>query len=246
MSRDDLVPGVLDALRTSVAVVDDSGDVTWANETWLRVRDEQGADTVAAVRVGANFIEVARRTARAFGLLIAAGVVAVLEGGSPYFELEYRLGEGVARSFSLSVTPLPGDRRRAVITQRDLRAGTREGAPDFARATVDHTPDGPVPLRPRPDTDSLAQRRPRPDLYTNGHVGATAAIEKLTAREREVLDLLARGLDNRAIAQELAISYTTVRGHVRSVIAKFGARSRLETIARAYQTGMVPPVTRED
>lgn len=63
--------------------------------------------------------------------------------------------------------------------------------------------------------------------------------EELTPRERDVLELLARGHDNRAIAAELSIGYTTVRGHVRSLIAKFGARSRLELVAHAYQRGMV-------
>lgn len=65
------------------------------------------------------------------------------------------------------------------------------------------------------------------------------AIERLTPREREVLDLMAAGLDNRAIAAKLRIRYTTVRGHVRSVMEKIGARSRLEAVARAYQSGWV-------
>jgi DNA-binding NarL/FixJ family response regulator len=55
-----------------------------------------------------------------------------------------------------------------------------------------------------------------------------------------VLDLMAVGLDNRAIAAKLGIEYTTVRGHVRSVIEKLRARSRLEAVARAYQRGWVP------
>ncbi|MEK6208548.1 MAG: LuxR C-terminal-related transcriptional regulator [Chloroflexota bacterium] len=65
-------------------------------------------------------------------------------------------------------------------------------------------------------------------------------FDRLTPREREVLDLMAVGLDNRAIAAELGIQYTTVRGHVRSVIEKLGARSRLEAVAWAYQMGLVP------
>jgi len=68
-----------------------------------------------------------------------------------------------------------------------------------------------------------------------GHEG-----ERLTPREREVLDLMAVGLDNRAIAAKLRIEYTTVRGHVRAVIGKLGARSRLEAVARAYRNGWVP------
>ena len=68
---------------------------------------------------------------------------------------------------------------------------------------------------------------------------APAPIEEPTARERQVLDLLARGYDNRAIAAELAIGYKTVRGHVRALIAKAGARSRVELIALAYRRGLV-------
>lgn len=66
------------------------------------------------------------------------------------------------------------------------------------------------------------------------------ATGRLTPREREVLDLMAVGLDNRGIAAELGIQYTTVRGHVRSVIEKLGARSRLEAVSRVYQMGLVP------
>jgi DNA-binding NarL/FixJ family response regulator len=50
---------------------------------------------------------------------------------------------------------------------------------------------------------------------------------------------MAAGLDNRAIAARLSIEYTTVRGHVRAIIEKIGARSRLEAVARAYQSGWV-------
>ena len=68
--------------------------------------------------------------------------------------------------------------------------------------------------------------------------GKGEGVARLTPREREVLDLMARGLDNRAIAAKLGIQYTTVRGHVRSVVEKLGARSRLEAVARAYQMGL--------
>jgi DNA-binding NarL/FixJ family response regulator len=63
--------------------------------------------------------------------------------------------------------------------------------------------------------------------------------ELLTGRERDVLALMARGLDNQAIAGELRIRYATVRGHVRSLMAKLGARSRLEAVVRAVQLGLV-------
>ncbi len=64
-------------------------------------------------------------------------------------------------------------------------------------------------------------------------------FKRLTPREREVLEVMAAGLDNRAIAAKLRIQYTTVRGHVRAVIEKLGARSRLDAVARAYRNGWV-------
>jgi DNA-binding CsgD family transcriptional regulator len=65
------------------------------------------------------------------------------------------------------------------------------------------------------------------------------APEVLTGRERDVLALMARGLDNQAITSELGIGYATVRGHVRSLMAKLGARSRLEAVVRAVQLDLV-------
>jgi DNA-binding CsgD family transcriptional regulator len=83
-------------------------------------------------------------------------------------------------------------------------------------------------------------RRPRlPDVRSTGGMSYGDRVERLTARELEVLDLTAQGLDNRAIAAKLGIQYTTVRGHVRAVIEKLGARSRLEAVVRAYQLGLV-------
>jgi len=63
--------------------------------------------------------------------------------------------------------------------------------------------------------------------------------EVLTGRERDVLMLMARGLENQAIATELAIGYSTVRAHVRSLMAKLGARSRLGAVVRAVQLDLV-------
>jgi DNA-binding CsgD family transcriptional regulator len=77
------------------------------------------------------------------------------------------------------------------------------------------------------------------DVNARSGGGIGDGIGRLTPRERQVLDLMAVGLDNRAIAAKLQIEYTTVRGHVRSVIEKLGARSRLEAVAIAYQGGWV-------
>ncbi|MDN5749791.1 MAG: response regulator transcription factor [Pseudonocardia sp.] len=60
----------------------------------------------------------------------------------------------------------------------------------------------------------------------------------LTAREREVLDLVARGLTNTAIARRLSLSEKTVRNHVSNVFAKLGVESRSAAVASARDAGL--------
>ena len=62
---------------------------------------------------------------------------------------------------------------------------------------------------------------------------------QLTERQREVLALLAEGLDPRAIARTLGISINTSRGHVKSVISKLGAHSQLEAVVNAVRMGLL-------
>ncbi|HXF72011.1 MAG TPA: response regulator transcription factor [Actinomycetota bacterium] len=65
------------------------------------------------------------------------------------------------------------------------------------------------------------------------------AVEALTARELEVLELLVQGAGNEEIALRLGISLSTVRSHVHSLLTKLHARSRLEAAARAVRRGLV-------
>jgi DNA-binding NarL/FixJ family response regulator len=64
-------------------------------------------------------------------------------------------------------------------------------------------------------------------------------IGMLTPREREVLRLMAQGLDNKAIAAQLVISLNTVRTYVQTVLEKLGAHSKLEAVARASEYGVL-------
>lgn len=63
----------------------------------------------------------------------------------------------------------------------------------------------------------------------------------LTAREREILKLISRGMTNSAIATQLFISVNTVRNHVQSVLAKLGAHSKLEALSIAIKDGIIDP-----
>lgn len=63
----------------------------------------------------------------------------------------------------------------------------------------------------------------------------------LTAREREILGLIAEGLTNGAIAKRLFISVNTVRNHVQNILAKLDAHSKLEALSIAIRDGLIDP-----
>lgn len=66
-----------------------------------------------------------------------------------------------------------------------------------------------------------------------------AQLQSLTAREKDVLRLLATGAGSREISQSLGISYTTLRTHLRSLVRKLGVHSRIEAIAKSRELGLL-------
>jgi DNA-binding NarL/FixJ family response regulator len=71
----------------------------------------------------------------------------------------------------------------------------------------------------------------------------THIYDTLTAREREVLRLLARGLDNHAIAEKLGFRYATARSHVRNLLAKLEVHSKMEAVVKGAELGLIDPDT---
>jgi len=170
---------------------------------------DEGGDGLPRAPAGSNLLQKYRGYSDPRAQAVAEAIVAVFEGKVTYFEIEHRPDRASQTTFLTSVAALRGDGAGAVVIHN-------------------------VVGRPRP-----AELPRVVDLRATNGSPKGVGVERLTPREREVLDLMALGLDNRAIAVKLGIRYTTVRGYVGSVVEKLGARSRLEAVARAYQNGWV-------
>jgi DNA-binding NarL/FixJ family response regulator len=126
-----------------------------------------------------------------------------------------------------------------------LRAGAsgfmlKDAPPEEIAAAVRIVANGDALLAPavtRAVIEEFARRRPAEAPADR----TSPALESLTPREREVLDLLARGLSNPEICDRLVISEATAKTHVARILHKLGLRDRVQTVIYAYESGLVTP-----
>ncbi|MFB8230285.1 response regulator transcription factor [Cellulosimicrobium sp. NPDC055967] len=117
-----------------------------------------------------------------------------------------------------------------------VRAGARgflvkSASPAEVERAVHAVADGAMILSP-----SVADRAMA--YVVGGRAAARVPFPQLTDREREVLDLVAAGLDNASISRRLVLSPKTVRNHVANVLAKLAVRDRSAAIVRAREEGL--------
>ncbi len=125
-----------------------------------------------------------------------------------------------------------------------LRAGAsgfllKDVSPEQLVAAVRLVAAGDALLAPS-ITRRLVERFAAPASVPHLPAGA-ADLASLTAREREVLVLMARGLSNAELAERLTLSEATVKTHVARILAKLDLRDRVHAVVLAYETGLVTP-----
>ncbi|MCB5167543.1 response regulator transcription factor [Streptomyces bambusae] len=132
-----------------------------------------------------------------------------------------------------------------------VRNAVRAGASGFLlkRASPERLVDavrtvaaGEALLDPAVTREVLARlaAQPAPGPVAGAGPSGDARLERLTAREREVLRQVARGLSNTEIAGLLSLAESTVKTHVKRILAKLGARDRAQAVAISYQSGLMP------
>ena len=123
-----------------------------------------------------------------------------------------------------------------------LRAGAsgfllKRSSPEQLIAAIHTVAEGDALLSPSVTRRLIERVAAQPILSRDAH----PRLDELTAREREVFELVAQGLSNAEIAETLTLERTTIKTHVQRVLAKLGARNRIEVVIAAYEWGLISP-----
>lgn len=146
-----------------------------------------------------------------------------------------------------------GGPRVIVLTTFDLdeyayeaiRAGAsgfllKDASLEELMAAIHHVQGGDAVMAPS-TTRRLIEHFALPPPVVDDGDDRFRALADLTAREREVLARVARGLSNEAIAHDLCVAEGTVRVHVSRILGKLGLRDRAQAVVLAYESGLVSP-----
>ena len=155
--------------------------------------------------------------------------------------LDFRLPDGLGPDAATAIRSIRPAAKMIFLTREDTDsarfAAVQSGASAFLHksraaaevvAAIRDVARGNMLITPRTIATLLAKRR-----------SIETQLERLTPREKEVLRLMAEGVSSRSIAEELGISYTTVRTHIRSLGHKLAVHSKLEAIVKARELGLI-------
>jgi LuxR family maltose regulon positive regulatory protein len=243
----------LPALRTRLALA--HGEVAdaarWVQQRGLGIDDEPSYPREREYLVLARVLLAQQAPERALGLLERLHAAAAAQGRTGSV-IEVRALQALARSAG-------GDQAGALAALAEaLTLGAPEG---YLRVFVDEGPAMAALLHqllvgrrqqqvaaagvPREYLARLAEAFEEAGLpirppVRRGGVVVAGLVEPLTARELEVLGLLAAGAPNRAIAEQLVVTPETVKKHLSHLFDKLGAANRTQAVGRARQLGLLP------
>ena len=211
----------------SVLLVDDQELLRDALGTVLNA--DPRIDVVAAVADGGDAIEYVRRNRVDVALM----------------DIRMPGTDGIAAT--AEVLRLRPTTRVLILTTFDLdqyvfaavRAGasgflTKDTRPAELADAICRVADGDAAVSPRAASSLL--QHVRQQVMPEGD-----PLSKLSPREREVFDLLARGASNSAIGRELFLSENTIKTHVKAVLARLGLPDRIQVVIWAYENGLIRP-----
>jgi DNA-binding NarL/FixJ family response regulator len=211
-------------------------------------------DDQALVRAGFRVLVESAPDLRVLGEAAnGAEAIKVVEATQPdvtLMDIRMPVMDGLEATRWITSSPRSVATRVLVLTTFDLdeyvyealRAGAsgfllKDTPPDDLLAAIRVVAAGDALLAPSVTRRLIADFARRP----TGAEQSPAVLDALTAREREVLSLVARGMSNAELAEELHMSAATAKTHVSRVLMKLDARDRAQLVVIAYETGFVTP-----